>query len=159
MKNLPSGAEALLIAINTPSPNGLLGIPVLIWGKPGVGKSSFIESLESEQCKVRTMIASIYDPTDFSGLPVYQDNEVNYATPSWTNEFDDYETGILFLDELSTCPPSVQAALLRVILERSVGFKKLPDHVRIIAAANPPDLTLGGWDLSPPMRNRFLHIH
>lgn len=64
----------------------------------------------------------------------------------------------MFLDELSTCPPSVQAALLRVILERTVGFKKLPDHVRIIAAANPPDLTFGGWDLSPPMRNRFLHI-
>ena len=144
--------------MNTPSPNGLLGIPVLVWGRPGVGKSSFIESLETEACKVRTMIASIYDPTDFSGLPIYEDKSVKYASPEWTDEFNDFESGILFLDELSTCPPSVQAALLRVIFERTVGFKKLPDHVRIIAAANPPDLTLGGWDLSPPMRNRFVHI-
>ena len=159
MKTLPKGAEALLIAMNTPSPNGLLGVPVLIWGKPGVGKSSFIESLNTATCKVRTMIASIYDPTDFSGLPVYEDKEVSYASPSWTKDFDEYEKGILFLDELSTCPPSVQAALLRVIFERMVGFKKLPDHVRIVAAANPPDLTLGGWDLSPPMRNRFVHIN
>lgn len=158
LNKYPKGAEALLIAMNTPSPNGLLGIPVLIWGKPGVGKSSFIESLESTNCKVKTMIASIYDPTDFSGLPVYQDNTVKYASPEWTKDFDNIESGILFLDELSTCPPSVQAALLRVIFERTVGFKKLPDHVRIVAAANPPDLTLGGWDLSPPMRNRFVHI-
>lgn len=144
--------------MNTPSPNGLLGIPVLVWGRPGVGKSSFIESLETEECKVRTMIASIYDPTDFSGLPIYEEKSVKYASPEWTDEFNDFKSGILFLDELSTCPPSVQAALLRVIFERTVGFKKLPDHVRIIAAANPPDLTLGGWDLSPPMRNRFVHI-
>ncbi len=154
----PKGAEALLIAMNTPSPNGLLGIPTLIWGRPGVGKSSFIESLENESCRVRTMIASIYDPTDFSGLPIYEKGAVKYASPEWINDFDDYKSGILFLDELSTCPPSVQAALLRVIFERTVGFKKLPAHVRIIAAANPPDLTLGGWDLSPPMRNRFVHI-
>ena len=104
------------------------------------------------------MIASIYDPTDFSGLPIYEEKSVKYASPEWTDEFNDFKSGILFLDELSTCPPSVQAALLRVIFERTVGFKKLPDHVRIIAAANPPDLTLGGWDLSPPMRNRFVHI-
>ncbi|MEM7380350.1 MAG: MoxR family ATPase [Bacteroidota bacterium] len=158
MSKYPTGAEALLIAMNTPSPSGLLGIPVLIWGRPGVGKSSFIESLGNVDCKVRTMIASIYDPTDFSGLPIYDDGKVKYASPEWTDEFNDHKTGILFLDELSTCPPSVQAALLRVILERTVGFKKLPDHVRIIAAANPPSLTLGGWDLSPPMRNRFLHV-
>lgn len=158
MIKFPTGAEALLIAMNTPSPNGLLGIPTLIWGKPGVGKSSFIESLNSETCKVRTMIASIYDPTDFSGLPIYDNKTVKYASPEWTDDFNDIKTGILFLDELSTCPPSVQAALLRVIFERTVGFKRLPDHVRIIAAANPPDLTLGGWDLSPPMRNRFVHI-
>lgn len=158
MNKYPKGAEALLIAMNTPSPNGLLGIPVLVWGRPGVGKSSFIESLENDKCKVRTMIASIYDPTDFSGLPIYEEKSVKYASPEWTDEFNNVESGILFLDELSTCPPSVQAALLRVIFERTVGFKKLPDHVRIIAAANPPDLTLGGWDLSPPMRNRFVHI-
>lgn len=158
MNKYPTGADALLIAMNTPSPSGLLGIPILIWGRPGVGKSSFIESLNTDDCKVRTMIASIYDPTDFSGLPIYEEGEVKYAAPSWTSDFDAYKTGILFLDELSTCPPSVQAALLRVILERTVGFKKLPDHVRIVAAANPPSLTLGGWDLSPPMRNRFLHI-
>jgi hypothetical protein len=52
----------------------------------------------------------------------------------------------------------VQAALLRVILERKVGFRPLPKGVRVVAAANPPDQVVGGWELSPPLRNRFVHI-
>ncbi|MEN0050469.1 MAG: hypothetical protein AAF806_25615, partial [Bacteroidota bacterium] len=47
---------------------------------------------------------------------------------------------------------------LRVVLERKVGFHELPKQVRIVAAANPPDLMVGGWELSPPLRNRFIHL-
>lgn len=159
MKNLPSGAQALLIALNTPGPKGQMGIPVLLWGRPGVGKSSFIEGLANDDWKILTIIASIHDPTDFSGLPIFDQGAVQYAAPAWIDSFADYAHGILFLDELSTCPPSVQAALLRVIFERRVGFKSLPDKVRIVAAANPPDLMVGGWELSPPMRNRFVHLN
>lgn len=157
-KNLPQGATALLIALNTPAPNGLTGIPVLLWGRPGVGKSSFIEGLATDHTKVLTLIASIHDPTDFSGLPVHENGKVNYLPPAWIETFANYEDGILFLDELSTCPPAVQAALLRVVFERRVGFEPLPENVRIVAAANPPDLMVGGWELSPPMRNRFVHL-
>ena len=156
--NLPSGATSLLIALNTPAPNGLTGIPVLLWGRPGVGKSSFIEGLATDELRVLTIIASIHDPTDFSGLPIHEDGQVRYAAPAWIADFADHPEGILFLDELSTCPPAVQAALLRVVFERRVGFTPLPDNVRIVAAANPPDLMVGGWELSPPMRNRFVHL-
>ena len=159
MINIPVGAESLLIALNTPGPKNMKGIPVLLWGKPGVGKSSFIEGLSSEKWKVLTIIASIYDPTDFSGLPVYENGGVEYVAPSWVDSFTEKENGILFLDELSTCPPSVQAALLRVIFERRVGFKPIPDNVRIVAAANPVDMLVGGWELSAPMRNRFVHLN
>lgn len=157
-KNYPTGAQALLIALSTPAPKGNIGIPVVLWGKPGVGKSSFMESLQSEDVQVLTLIASIHDPTDFSGLPIHVDGKVRYAIPEWVEKFEGYDTGILFLDELSTAPPSVQAALLRVVLERKVGFHQLPEQVRIVAAANPPDLMVGGWELSPPLRNRFVHL-
>ena len=156
--HLPTGAEALLIALATPSPQGPVGIPVLLWGRPGVGKSSFIEGLATDQLRVTTLIASIHDPTDFSGLPLLDNGQVRYATPEWVNDFAGYPAGILFLDELSTAPPSVQAALLRVVFERKVGFTPLPAGVRIVAAANPPDLMVGGWELSPPLRNRFVHL-
>ncbi|PSJ71749.1 hypothetical protein C7N43_37755 [Sphingobacteriales bacterium UPWRP_1] len=157
--NHPNGAEALLIALQTPAPKGYLGIPVLIWGPPGVGKSSFLDALAKPGFPVLTLIASIHDPTDFSGLPVFKDGKVHYAVPEWVAEFGEQGEGILFLDELTTAPPAVQAALLRVVLERKVGFHQLPPKVRIVAAANPPDLMTGGWDLSPPLRNRFIHIN
>ncbi|MEM1216217.1 MAG: MoxR family ATPase, partial [Bacteroidota bacterium] len=158
MSQLPTGARALLLALQTPSPKGSMGIPVLLWGKPGVGKSSFIEALATEAFPVLTLIASIHDPTDFSGLPVFQDGKVHYAPPQWLNQFEEQQDGLLFLDELTTAPPAVQAALLRVVLERRVGFHPLPARVRIVAAANPPDLMVGGWELSPPLRNRFIHL-
>ncbi len=157
-QELPTGAEALLVALATPSPQGTTGIPVLLWGRPGVGKSSFIEGLATPELKVTTLIASIHDPTDFSGLPVLENGRVRYAVPDWVRGFVDFPAGILFLDELSTAPPSVQSALLRVVFERKVGFEPLPDGVRIVAAANPPDLMVGGWELSPPLRNRFVHL-
>jgi hypothetical protein len=65
---------------------------------------------------------------------------------------------VLFLDEISTAPPSVQAALLRVVLERTVGDLALPDEVSVVAAANPPEQAADGWDISPPLANRFCHL-
>ncbi|PSJ74116.1 hypothetical protein C7N43_25575 [Sphingobacteriales bacterium UPWRP_1] len=106
-----------------------------------------------------TLIAAIHDPTDFSGLPVFHNGAVHYAVPEWVKQFETNGDGILFLDELTTAPPAVQAALLRVVLERKVGFHQLPPRIRIVAAANPPDLMTGGWDLSPPLRNRFVHLN
>ena len=158
MLYLPKGAEALLIAIQTPNFRGTIGIPVLLWGKPGEGKSSFLESLSQPNFPVLTLIASIHDPTDFSGLPIMHEGKVRYAIPEWVEGFGEEGEGILFLDELTTAPPSVQAALLRVVLERKVGFHDLPEKVRIVSAANPPDLMTGGWELSPPLRNRFVHL-
>ncbi len=156
--HLPKGARALLIALQTPAPKGQAGIPVLIWGRPGVGKSSFVDSLQRDDFPVLTLIASIHDPTDFSGLPVFKEEKVHYAQPGWLDHFADKEEGLLFLDELTTAPPAVQAALLRVVLERRVGFHRLPDGVRVVAAANPAGMMVGGWELNPPLRNRFVHI-
>lgn len=155
---MPKGAQELLIALQTPSPKGYMGIPALVWGAPGEGKSSFIESLHREDFPVVTLIASIHDPTDFSGLPVHENGQVRFIPPEWASAFDEAGQGILFLDELTTSPPSVQAALLRIVLERKVGFRSLPKGVRVVAAANPADVAVVGWELSAPLSNRFVHI-
>src|SRR5207237_330932 len=57
-----------------------------------------------------------------------------------------------------TAPPAVQAALLRVVLERAVGDLTLPDEVAVVAAANPPEQAADGWDLSAPLANRLCHL-
>ena len=68
------------------------------------------------------------------------------------------EHGIVFFDELSTAPPTVQAALLRVPIERVVGDMALSSGVRVVAAANRSNDALGAWELSAPTANRFCHL-
>jgi hypothetical protein len=81
------------------------------------------------------------------------------APPQWAVDLVRAGRGLLFLDELSTATPAVQAALLRVVLERRVGALQLPPAVRIVAAANPRASAADGWELSPPLANRFVHLY
>lgn len=133
--------------------------PVLAWGPPGIGKTSTIAGIAmtlSLPCEI--VIASIREPSDFSGLPVIREDGVKMEPPAWARRLYQSGKGILFLDEISTAPPAVQAALLRVVLDRVVGDLALPDGISIVAAANPPEQAAGGWDLSAPLANRFCHL-
>jgi MoxR-like ATPase len=136
-------------------------VPVLLWGGPGIGKTSAVlEMAEASGLACEIVIASIREPSDFAGLPVVCDSGtgVTLAAPRWAERLVEAEGGVLFLDEVSTAPPAVQAALLRVVLERAVGDVQLPEGVAVIAAANPPDQAADGWDLAAALANRFCHL-
>lgn len=135
------------------------GVPVLLWGAPGTGKTSAITAMaDAAGLPCETVIAAIREPSDFSGLPVIDGGVVHFAPPRWAERLAAAGEGVLFLDEISTAPPAVQAALLRVVLERVVGDLPLPAGVVVVAAANPPELAADGWDLSAPLANRFCHL-
>ncbi|MFB6877048.1 sigma 54-interacting transcriptional regulator [Streptomyces sp. NPDC056323] len=148
--------EALTLAVTANQ-------PVLLWGEPGIGKSAGMEQLAAGLgLTLETVIASVHEPSDFAGLPVVGDDPavtgVPMAPPDWAVRLARAGRGLLFFDELSSAPPAVQAALLRVVLERRVGSLTLPESVRIVAAANPPSSAADGWHLSPPLANRFVHL-
>ncbi|MFI7337341.1 AAA family ATPase [Streptomyces sp. NPDC050085] len=149
--------EALTLAVAA-------DLPVLLWGEPGIGKTAALTQLAASlDLPLTTVIASVHEPSDFSGLPIVGDDPavqgVPMAPPQWAVELVRAGRGLLFLDELSTATPAVQAALLRVVLERRVGALQLPPGVRIVAAANPRASAADGWELSPPLANRFVHLH
>jgi hypothetical protein len=132
---------------------------VCLWGDPGIGKSALIQAAAAaDGVPCETVIGSLREPSDFAGLPVVTDEGVRMEPPSWARRLHAAQAGYLFLDELSTSPPAVQAAMLGVALERRVGDLLLPRAVQVVAAANPPERAADGWDLAPPLANRFLHI-
>ncbi|MEU7800040.1 MoxR family ATPase [Micromonospora arborensis] len=138
-------------------------LPVLLWGEPGIGKTAALTHLATTlDLPLTTVVASVHEPSDFSGLPIVGDDPatqgVPMAPPDWAVRLVRAGRGLLFLDELSTAPPAVQAALLRLVLERRVGALRLPAGVRIVAAANPRSSAADGWELSPPLANRFVHL-
>jgi MoxR-like ATPase len=133
--------------------------PVLLWGQPGVCKTAVISSSGQEWgFHVETVVGSIREASDFMGLPIEVDGEVKYAAPSWAHRLAGADKGLLFLDELTTAPPSVQRAMLRILQEREVGELTLPDSVALVAAANPPSIAVDGWDLAAPVANRLMHL-
>lgn len=67
-------------------------------------------------------------------------------------------SGVWFLDELSSGRPAVQAGFLGATLMRRAGGQQLPPGIRVIAAGNPANSAAGGWELEPPMANRFAHF-
>ncbi|MEU8150174.1 AAA family ATPase [Nonomuraea sp. NPDC048901] len=148
--------EALALAVSA-------NLPVLLWGEPGIGKSAGLQQLAAGLgVPLETVIASVHEPSDFAGLPIIGDDPattgVPMAPPDWAVRLAAAGRGVVFFDELSSAPPAVQAALLRVVLERRVGSLSLPEPVRVVAAANPPSSAADGWHLSPPLANRFVHL-
>ncbi|HVM02594.1 MAG TPA: AAA family ATPase [Acidimicrobiales bacterium] len=137
------------------------GVPALLWGGPGIGKSSAVAALAARRDEpIEIVVGSVREPSDFAGLPVVgaDGRTVVMAPPAWAERLTGVTRGVLFLDELSTAAPAVQAAMLRVVLDRVVGDCTLPAGVSIVAAANAAEDAADGWDLAPPLANRFCHF-
>jgi len=134
------------------------GVPAILWGHPGTGKTATVTAIaEALKWPLEIVIASIREPSDFSGLPVVTDDGVRLVSPAWAIRMASVSHGIIFFDELSCAPPANQAALLRVVNEGWVGETELSTGVSILAASNPPETAAGGWDLPPAQANRFWH--
>ena len=134
-------------------------VPVILWGPPGQGKTSVIQAIaKQEKRTIEVLLASIREPQDFAGLPSITNGRATLVAPDWAQRLAENGNGILFMDEVNTAPPAVQAALLRVSLDKVAGDCHLGELTSIVAAANPPEQAADGWDLAPPLANRFCHL-
>lgn len=153
---------ALLVPMGDPNkPNCIWGLPLLLWGPPGIGKSDRIKAAGAAALlTVKPVFAATRAPEDFAGVPILKDGNISVeCILGAVRDLCAVGRGVLFLDEISCAVPAVQAALLSVVLDRVVGDTVIPPEVRIMAAANPPEEAAGGWELELPMANRFAHIN
>jgi MoxR-like ATPase len=95
--------------------------PVFIWGPPGVGKSEIVDSITQERSGFMIDLRlALMEPTDLRGIPYFNEKNgtMEWATPSDlpSQELaDQYESVVLFLDEMNQAPQSVQAAAYQLI--------------------------------------------
>jgi hypothetical protein len=66
--------------------------------------------------------------------------------------------GILFLDEITSVPPSVSAAAYQLILDRRLGAYEIPDGWAIFAAGNRQGDRGVTYTMPAPLANRFSHF-
>jgi len=133
-------------------------LSVLLLGDPGVGKTSVARLVAQAIGKpLATLIGATTDPVDVAGVPFLRiDGKGVDRFPLSIVQTACERPVLLFLDEISAAPPSVQAAFLRLILERVAGDLSLHPDTRVIAAANPPEQAPGGFELSAPLMGRVV---
>ena len=138
--------------------------PVFLWGPPGIGKSEVVAEIADELGgAVIDLRMAQMEPTDIRGIPYYNKelNKMDWASPVELPDEDfasQYPIVVLFLDEMNSAPPAVQAAGYQLILNRRVGKYRLPDNVVIVAAGNRDSDKGVTYRMPMPLANRFVHI-
>ena len=138
--------------------------PVFLWGPPGIGKSDIVKQLGDElEAHVIDIRLSLWEPTDIKGIPYFDANtsRMAWAPPiELPNEVEasKHKNIILFMDEMNSAAPAVQAAAYQLVLNRRVGTYKLPDNVFIVAAGNREADKGVTYRMPAPLANRFVHL-
>ncbi len=141
---------------------------VMLWGAPGIGKSQLVKQLAtalSERTLKRVNVIDVrlilFNPVDLRGIPTANADK---TLAVWLKPkiFDMDESkgviNILFLDEISAAPQSVQAAAYQITLDRVIGEHKLPDNCIVIAAGNRVTDKSVAYKMPRALANRLLHI-
>lgn len=137
--------------------------PVFLWGPPGIGKSELVEDITQELGGYFIDLRlSQMDPTDIRGIPFYNKDKgvMDWAPPIElpTEQLaKEYPIVVLFMDELNSAPPAVQAAAYQLVLNRRVGKFRLPDNVVMVAAGNRESDKGVTYRMPTPLANRFVH--
>ena len=138
--------------------------PMFLWVPPGIGKSEVVQEVADELGgHVIDLRMAQMEPTDIRGIPYFNRdiNKMDWAAPVDLPDEElasKYPIVVLFLDEMNSAPPAVQAAGYQLILNRRVGKYVLPDNVVIVAAGNRDSDKGVTYRMPMPLANRFLHL-
>jgi len=140
----------------------------MLWGPPGIGKSRGIKAfgealaLATKKKVIFTDVRLLlFNPVDLRGIPVADDKRelaVWLKPKIFQMDPDPSVINILFLDEISAAPLSVQAAAYQITLDRVVGEHRLPDNCIVIAAGNRVTDKSVAYKMPKALANRLTHM-
>lgn len=142
--------------------------PTMLWGPPGVGKSDGVreiaKEIENETNKkvvVSDVRLNLFNPVDLRGIPTFNKDR---TLAIWLKPkvFDMDESNeiinILFLDEITSASPSVQAAAYQITLDRKIGEHLLPNNCIILLAGNRVTDQSVAFKMPKALANRLMHF-
>jgi hypothetical protein len=138
--------------------------PVFVWGPPGIGKSDLVAGIaDSLGGLMIDLRLSQMEPTDLRGIPYFNKDQ---GVMDWAPPIDlpdealasQYPVVVLFLDEMNSAAPAVQAAAYQLVLNRRLGRYHLPDNVVLVAAGNRESDKGVTFRMPSPLSNRFVHL-
>lgn len=136
----------------------------MLQGSPGTGKSQIVHQIAADYgLKVIDLRLSQCDPVDLLGMPSVIDNRGGYfPMNTFPIEGDPIPKGyngwLLFLDEMNSAPPAVQAASYKLVLDRMVGAYHLHKNVVIVCAGNLDTDNAIVQPMSTALQSRMVHL-
>lgn len=142
---------------------------VILWGSPGIGKSQAIKQIAQKiegntgkKVVVTDVRLLLFNPIDLRGMPtVNEDKTLSVWLKPKIFEMDESDDviNILFLDELSAAPATLQAAAYQICLDRQVGEHKLPQNCIVLAAGNRTTDKSVSFKMPKALCNRLMHFN
>lgn len=140
-------------------------IAIFLHGRSSEGKSARVKQLDPD-CEIVYLLTASYE--SLNGKSVYNQatGEMIDIEPTWYKrlckkcEDEPDKVHIVFFDEISNAPPTIQSAAFNIILNKEIDGKwKLPANSRVAAAGNETKDSLSAYEVSEPLYNRFAHVY
>ena len=139
---------------------------VALWGPMGVGKSTAVKTVAENLSKEFQQHIGVTDirllnfsPIDLRGIP---SADINKEFTVWLKpkifDLPKNTPHILFLDEISAAPQSLQAAAYQIALDKRIGEFELPENCIVICAGNRTTDRSVAFRMPKALANRLLHI-
>ncbi len=137
----------------------LAGLPAMLVGPHGIGKSQFLEGYaESRGLAVHVLDLSLLEATDLTGIPYIEGGRTRFAAPSTLPDSDALHPTMLVLEELNRCDRSVRQPCLQLLTTRRLNDYRLPPGCFLAACINPEDAGYEVDALDPALASRFVSL-
>jgi hypothetical protein len=132
------------------------GLPVMLRGHTGVGKSEILEAFaREERLGYLCRDLSLMEPPDLVGMPQVEKGRTRFLPPAF---LPDGGKGLLVLEEVNRAPEYMRGPCLQLLSARCLNDYVLPPGWLPVAAINPAEDGYDAAELDPALLARFVQI-
>jgi hypothetical protein len=136
------------------------GEPVMLVGPPGVGKTEvLLEAAKDTGREIVLYHPVVCEPIDFRGLPARLGDRAEFLPfGDLRRLIGTSKPTLAIFDDLGQAPQAVQAAVMQLILARTIGEHQISDTVAFAAATNRSTDRAGVHGILAPLTGRFTAV-